>query len=174
MICNMGTALPIDMKKFNLSQHSDDDIRQMIFNAVDIAREDMCENGVPIKKGLYELLNKLSEKRIPMVVATSTPIKWSGRLLRAAKVWERFKFVITSQEVENGKPAPDIFLKSCEIAKVAPENALVLEDSIPGAQAAKAAGIPYIIVPDINPPTKKVAQAAYMVADSLLDVVKLI
>ena len=42
-----------------------------------------------------------------------------------------------------------------------------------GAKAAKAAGIPYIIVPDINYPEKEVAKAAEMVADSLLDVEKL-
>ena len=74
---------------------------------------------------------------------------------------------------EKGKPAPDIFLLACEKVQILPERCLVLEDSVPGAKAAKAAGIPYIIVPDINYPEKEVAKAAEMVADSLLDVEKL-
>ena len=68
---------------------------------------------------------------------------------------------------------PDIFLLACEKVQILPERCLVLEDSVPGAKAAKAAGIPYIIVPDINYPEKEVAKAAEMVADSLLDVEKL-
>ena len=70
-------------------------------------------------------------------------------------------------------PREDIFLLACKEAQIPPERSLVLEDSEPGAKAAKAAGIPCIIVPDINYPKKEVAEGAEMIAKSLLDVEKL-
>ena len=86
---------------------------------------------------------------------------------------KEFSVIVSATDVKKGKPAPDIFLLACEKVQILPERCLVLEDSVPGAKAAKAAGIPYIIVPDINYPEKEVAKAAEMVADSLLDVEKL-
>lgn len=109
-----------------------------------------------------------------MVVATSTPFERASRLLKAAKIYDLLDFVITGAEVEHGKPAPDIFLAACAKANISTDKALVLEDSINGGRAAKAAGIRYIIIPDINQPTADVADTAYAVLDSLQCVANLI
>lgn len=170
----VGTSLPVDMKKFNLSHRPDEEVRKLLDQAVDEEIEEMCRSGVPIKKGLKELLRELNGRGIPAAVATSTEIACSGRLLRAAGVWEQLDFVVTGEEVERGKPAPDIFLEACRRAKVLPENALVLEDSINGARAAIAAGIRCIVVPDLKQPTPDVAAGAYKIVESLLDVVELL
>lgn len=150
------------------------DAHSTLNSIVPSAVEDMCTNGVPIKRGLMELLKTLRENKIEMAVATSTPISISGRLLKAAGVYDEFSFITTRAEVERGKPFPDIFLKACETAGVAPENALVIEDSNNGGRAAAAAGIKYIIVPDVNEPAPDVASGALAVVDSLLDVPKIL
>ena len=63
--------------------------------------------------------------------------------------------------------------KAAEKAGVAPEKCLILEDSYAGGLAAKRAGIPYIIVPDINPPSEEIKGSALFVAESLCEVAAL-
>lgn len=67
----------------------------------------------------------------------------------------------------HGKPAPDIFLKACDLAKTKPSDALVLEDSDNGAMAAFQAKIPYIVVPDLKHPDTFIADNALFVAADL-------
>ena len=146
------------------------DKHSLIMDAMVDSVDEMCANGVPKKPGLIQLLALLTEKDIKRVVATSTPIERSGRLLQSAGVIPFFEFIITGDDVEKGKPYPDIFLEACLRAGVSPENALVLEDSDAGGRAARAAGIDYIIVIDINEPAEDVAESAYAVTDSLTEV----
>jgi HAD superfamily hydrolase (TIGR01509 family) len=150
------------------------DMKRELTGAVNDAVTSMCTDGVPKKPGLDELLAVLQEKGIKFCVATSSAIERSGRLLESAGVMPLLEFVITGDEVARGKPYPDIFVTACEKAGVPREKALVLEDSINGGKAARAAGIRYIIVPDINPPTEEVIESALAVVDTLHEVVELI
>ena len=75
--------------------------------------------------------------------------------------------MVFGYEVERGKPWPDIFLKACEKAQEKPENCLVLEDSETGVQAACAAGIPVICIPDMKRPGEEILQGAVGVMESL-------
>lgn len=168
---SVGTSAPLDIKHINQSSLSDEEFAQILSTSYNNAVENMIENGVPLKKGLFELLNKIDSKKLPMVVATSTPIEISGRLLKKAGVFDRFKYVVTAKDVKHGKPAPDIFLKACDMCHIRPENALVLEDSEAGCLAAYAASIPYIVVPDMKQPPEEVKKHALLVADSLFDVI---
>lgn len=148
---------------------------EKIFDAiVPDAIDDMCANGVPMKKGLLQLLEKLKRKGLRAAVATSTDIAYSGRLIKAAGIWDYFDFVLTRRDVVHSKPAPDIYLAACKKAGVECCQALVLEDSANGGRAAKAAGIPYIIVPDVLQPPEDVARGAYAVVDSLETVANMI
>lgn len=166
----IGTSKSIDMNDFNRSCYSNKELDIMIRKQVESVRENFCLNGAPIKKGLLQLLHTLNKKGIRKAVATSTPFLITERLLKSVELESEFEFIVTSEEVKKGKPYPDIFWLACKKAGVSYENSLVLEDSIPGALAALTAGIPYIIVPDINYPTKGIVQAAVMVAESLSDV----
>ncbi len=170
----IGTALPIDMKRFNQSCHSDEEVHRLMSQATADAVDDMCQNGVPVKKGLCELLQALSAAGVRLAVATSTERSRAKRLLRAAGVLDYFDFVITSADVSHGKPAPDIFLHACQLGHAAPEEAIIFEDSVNGGRAAKAAGISYIIVPDIKQPTDDVREGAFAVLPSLYEAVSLL
>jgi HAD superfamily hydrolase (TIGR01509 family) len=58
-----------------------------------------------------------------------------------------FPVVVTADDVEHGKPAPDMFLLAAKLMGVAPERCLVFEDGQPGMQAAQAAGMKCVFVP---------------------------
>lgn len=130
--------------------------------------------GVIPKKGLLELLSFLEEHGILRAVATSSPDITANRYLNYANITSRMNAVITGDQVEMGKPAPDIFIKALQWFNCAPENALVLEDSKNGLLAANAAGIKCILVPDIVKPDSESLTKAYFVAEDLLEVKNLI
>ena len=73
-------------------------------------------------------------------------------------------------EIERGKPWPDIFLKAAEKAHAAPADCLVLEDSEAGIQAAHAAGIDVLCVPDMKMPAESYQQMTAAMLKSLDDV----
>ena len=170
----IGTSLPVDMRRFNRSDRPDDEVRSLMSQITADAIKDMCENGVPVKEGLYELLEALTAAGVRLAVATSTERNRAESLLRSAGVLSSFDFVATSADVACGKPAPDIFLHACALAGVVPGQAMIFEDSINGGRAAKAAGIPYIIVPDIKQPTEDVRKGACAVLPSLAEAIPLL
>ena len=170
----VGTTAPLDMDRFNLSDLPHEEVDKMCHDAYLWSNEDMLTNGVPVKKGLFNLLDAIEAKGLGKCVATSTPIEVSGELLKKAGVYNRMNFVITGKEVAHGKPAPDIFLEACRRAGVKPEEALVLEDSINGGRAAKSGNIPYVIVPDVIYPSKDVEEGAFRICKDLDEVIDLL
>ncbi|MBQ1515821.1 MAG: HAD-IA family hydrolase, partial [Lachnospiraceae bacterium] len=90
--------------------------------------------------------------------------------LAAEDILRFFRTVVGGDQVSRSKPAPDIFLRAAELLGVAPERALVLEDSYNGVRAAHAGGIPVIMVPDLLPATDEMYGKAAAVLGSLDDV----
>ena len=122
---------------------------------------------IPLKPGVRELLEFLAEREIPAAVASSTPTEIVREELEAEDLLGYFRVIVGGDQVSRSKPAPDIFLRACEILDVAPEEALVLEDSYNGVRAARAGGIPVIMVPDLLPATDEVREMAVAVLPSL-------
>ena len=114
----------------------------------EVAR-DTRENGTPVKKGLYELLEVLKEKQMKLAVATSSSYENTVELLKETKVYSYFQEIVTGNMVEHSKPAPDIYQKACEKLGVLPEHALALEDSYNGIRSGYAAGMKVIMIPDL-------------------------
>lgn len=79
--------------------------------------------------------------KLPMAVATGGTRAIVTRTLRAVNLLQEFQAIVTADDVEHGKPAPDIFIESARRLNVPPENCLVFEDADLGVQAARAAGI---------------------------------
>lgn len=108
-----------------------------------------AKNMVPVKKGLYVLLDYLKENDYKLAVASSTP-RWEvERHLKDAGVYEYFQAVICGDMVSKSKPEPEIYLKACEAIGVKPEESLALEDSRNGLLSAHRAGMKVIMVPDL-------------------------
>jgi HAD superfamily hydrolase (TIGR01509 family) len=130
----------------------------------------MLEKGVPIKEGLFELLECLEGLGIKKVVATSTARDRAEWLLSTAGVLKRFDTIICGDEITKGKPEPEIFLKACEKMNVDPKDAVVLEDSEPGLLAASRGKIKCILVPDLVQHPEEIEKLACAKVKSLLEV----
>ena len=84
----------------------------------------------------------LDEIDLPCCVASSGPHRKMAVTLRAAGLWERFEGrIFSAAEVAHGKPAPDLFLHAARQMGFDPASTAVVEDSVPGVQAARAAGM---------------------------------
>ena len=113
--------------------------------------------------GVLELLDQAEEAGILLAIGSSSGYLWISTLVDGLGIKERFDTIVTFDDVELAKPAPDIYLKVLENLGVAPENALVLEDSVNGALAARRAGIRVVAVP-----TSISAHLDYSMAEEVL------
>lgn len=104
--------------------------------------------GIPVKRGLYELLEYSRSTGIKCAVATSTQKKSAYETLHVIGVWDYLNAVVFGDEVANGKPAPDIFLKAAHDLGLEPSECIVIEDSINGIRAGYNAKIRVVHVPD--------------------------
>ena len=87
---------------------------------------------------------------------------------KARAVRSLFAVTVSSEEVERGKPAPDVFLEAARRLGVAPENCAAIEDSANGIRAARAAGMRVVAIPNIHyPPPPDVLALADVVLGSL-------
>jgi HAD superfamily hydrolase (TIGR01509 family) len=97
--------------------------------------------------GLLDLLAALEAAGVPKAIATSSGRAFVSRTLELFQLEPRFAFVLTAEDIEHGKPAPDVYLLAAERHGVAPSEMMVLEDSQIGCQAAVAAGAYAVAVP---------------------------
>ena len=108
----------------------------------------MVEKRVYKKKGLLEILNFLKEKDISIALASSSKRETIDKYLEMESMPELFDVIIAGDEVEVGKPNPEIFLKACQKLKISPGEAIVFEDSLAGIEAANLGGMTSILIPD--------------------------
>ena len=100
------------------------------------------------KKGLIELLDYLDTNGISYMIASSSGRNRIEYLLDKEGLLNRFKNIISGDDVKNSKPSPEIFLKAVEKMGCKKQEALILEDSENGYLAAKRSNINYMIIPD--------------------------
>lgn len=114
------------------------------------------ENTVPVKPGLYCLLDFLKSKQCKMAVATSSP-RWEvENHLKDAGVEDYFLGIVCGDMIEHSKPAPDIYLRACEMIGAEPKECYALEDSKNGLISAYRAGCKPIMVPDLWQPDEEI------------------
>lgn len=115
-----------------------------------------AENQVPVKKGLYILLNYLRENGFRLAVASSSP-RWEVEShLKDAAVSDYFQAVICGDMVTRSKPEPEIYLRACELLGEKPQDCFALEDSRNGILSAHRAGCRTIMVPDLWQPDEEI------------------
>jgi len=91
--------------------------------------------------GIRELLNDLKNSGIRIGLASSSSKEFIELILNNLEVKEYFEVIISGDDVQKSKPAPDIFLKAAKALNVEPMNCLVIEDSAHGVKAAKLANM---------------------------------
>jgi HAD superfamily hydrolase (TIGR01509 family) len=125
------------------------------------------ERDIPLRPGARELVTYLAEQGIPRAIATSSRRLSAERYMRRAGLIDLFAAIVTREDVENAKPAPDPFLAAAARLRLAPADCLALEDSHHGVAAAHAAGMMTIMVPDLLTPTDVHRSKCIAVVDDL-------
>ncbi|MEE1219713.1 MAG: HAD family phosphatase [Ruminococcus sp.] len=139
--------------------------REMFYNYI-------SENGVPVKKGLFEILEFLKENGIKTAVATSTSSQTAMKVIRMSGVYDFFDEFVCGDFVKNSKPHPEIFLTAAEKILLKPEECIAFEDSINGIKAAFAAGMKPIMIPDYLQPTEEIKPMLSLLCNDLSEAVK--
>ena len=145
-------------------------IENVIQDVHQLMAERFETEGVPVKKGLVELLHYLKDNNYKTIVATSSNRDRVDKILAQAKITEFFDDSICGDEVTKGKPNPEVFLKSCQKLGVNVDEAIVLEDSEAGIQASYDAGIKVICIPDMKYPEKQYEEKTFKILKDLNDV----
>jgi HAD superfamily hydrolase (TIGR01509 family) len=97
--------------------------------------------------GAADLVRSLAERGVPLAIASNSPGYYIDASLKGLGLEAYFPVRSAVDQVANGKPAPDIYLRAVDLLGIAPQRCLAVEDSRVGVQAAIAAGIRVIAVP---------------------------
>lgn len=124
-------------------------------------------SGIPVKAGVFELLNYLHERNIPLAVASSSVKQVVQENLQYAGIEHYFKLYLCGDEITYSKPHPEMYLTVAQKLSIHPQNCIVLEDSVKGITAAHAAGMIPIMIPDMQIPTDVIKHMAYLIFPSL-------
>jgi len=128
-------------------------------------------DGLALKPGVAALFDWLDAQGIVRAVATSTRRERARTKLEHTRLWTRIDALVGGDEVERGKPAPDIFLEAASRLGMPAATCVVLEDSDAGVLGAIAAGMTPIMIPDLLPPSPAVLDAGTLVLATLDDAV---
>ena len=145
-------------------------IENVIQDVHQLMAERFETEGVPVKKGLVELLHYLKDNNYKTIVAASSNRDRVDKILAQAKITEFFDDSICGDEVTKGKPNPEVFLKSCQKLGVNVDEAIVLEDSEAGIQASYDANIKVICIPDMKYPEKQYEEKTFKILKDLTEV----
>lgn len=156
------------VRKYHLDETAANLERTQMTLLIDMMKKEKC----PPPPGLFELLDALEGMGIGMAVGSSSRRMLVEAVLDYLGITSRFKAVITGDDVENLKPAPDIYLLAMERIGADMSQAVAIEDSRLGIQAALAAGIPCIAYKNPTSPNQDLSAATYRV-DALLQVLDL-
>lgn len=106
----------------------------------EIAEEIYSERADLLEK-FYEIIGLLKEKDVKTAMASSAPYHWIDRVVKRFNMERHFDLVISAEDVDRGKPSPDIYLHTAKKLGVKPKDCIVVEDSVNGIKAAKRAGM---------------------------------
>lgn len=127
---------------------ADADIEAAIVNGV-VGRYE--RDGPPAIAGAVEAVRRIAADR-RTALASSSHRRVIDAALAATGLTDVFDAVVSSDEVAHGKPAPDVFLSAAGRIGISPGEVLVVEDSLNGLRAAKAAGMATVLIPNLSVP----------------------
>jgi HAD superfamily hydrolase (TIGR01509 family) len=137
-----------------------DAVTKEVYGAILAAIED----GVVAMPGAVELLEAIRGTR-PLAVASNGSAETVAASMKAASTPNVFDTIVAVAPPLRPKPAPDLYLRACELLEVVPGEAIAVEDSLPGAKAARAAGMTVVGLG----PADGLAVTADLVVPGLLD-----
>jgi HAD superfamily hydrolase (TIGR01509 family) len=131
--------------------------------------EERYRQGLPLIEGAVEAVRRIGECW-PLGLASSSNRPLIDLALEQMGVADLFKVTVSSEEVDRGKPAPDVYLAAARLLGVGPEKLAAIEDSANGIRAAKAAGMRVVAIPNPHfPPPDDVLAQTDLVLESLAE-----
>jgi len=107
---------------------------------------ELIADKLELMEGARELLEDLKSNGFLLAIGSSAPRANLDVVLKCCNIFDYFNACVTGEDVRNSKPAPDTFLKAAEKLKLPPQRCVVIEDSVPGIQAGKAAGMAVVAI----------------------------
>ncbi len=131
------------------------------------AMADRYREHLPIMPGAVEAVRRMAEGRT-IALASSSPRRLIDVVLDQLEIADLFAATVSTEEVAAGKPAPDGYLRACELAGIDPARGIAVEDSTNGIRSAHAAGFAVVAVPTpFHPPAPDAAALAAATLTSL-------
>jgi len=110
------------------------------------------EKGIPLMPGVHDFLDALDSRKLPRAIATNGVTARARWKLEQTGLLSRIDAVVGIDQVERGKPAPDVYIEAARQLRLQPSECVALDDSDLGVRAALAAGMKTVIqVPDMVP-----------------------
>jgi HAD superfamily hydrolase (TIGR01509 family) len=128
---------------------------------------DRYSRQLPLIDGAVEAVQRMAA-RWPLALASSSNRELIDRTLEVSGLAPYFCVTVSSEEVERGKPAPDVYLEAARRLEIEPAHAAAIEDSASGIRSAHAAGMYVVVIPNrAFPPPDDVLALADVVLDSI-------
>lgn len=137
-------------------------------------KEEKQQNGVPLMGDVKGLLEMVKNKGYRIAMATSASAEDVEFNLHHAGIAPYFEIIVNEEMISQGKPAPDVYLKTAEKLGVEPQNCLVVEDSLNGVRSAYLANTTVVMIPDKVQPTKEIEPMCDYILHSLDELKKMI
>ncbi len=163
----MGRPAPVALQRMIDWHQLNDTVQQLQAETDDIFERILPDQLAPLA-GLLELLDALSAAGIPMAITTSSRRVFVEKVMAIYDLSRHFKFWLTAEDVQQGKPHPEIYRKAAERLGVAASAMMVLEDSQNGCRAAVSAEACTVAVPGPHSRHHDFS-GARLVAESLSD-----
>ena len=146
-----STDMPAIMKRF----YPNVDAKKYVEMVREFVKEKSAEE-IKLMSGVKEMLDYFKSKNILMAVASSSLKSVVEQNLERTGIRDYFNVVIGGDEITNGKPAPDIFIKAAEGLNLSSKDCYIFEDSFNGIRAGHASGATTIMIPDQVQPSDEI------------------
>ena len=117
----------------------------------EVCYRDLARGRIELMAGVHDLLNRLTSHDFHLAIGSSGTLPNLYLTVEECGLEGRFKSIVGLEDVRQGKPDPEVFLKAAERSGVDPRQCVVFEDAVFGIQAAKAAGMHAVGVGTTNP-----------------------
>ncbi len=167
--CYSMSGLQSEDVKKKLLQHCGNDFDLSAFGALSKKHwhQYVNQHGILVNPGVSKFITLLQQHHIPYALATNSKLHNVTECLKYAQFENIFSTIITRDEVDKGKPAPDIFLLAAKKLDTAIEQCLVLEDSATGIKAALSSGAMSIFIPSYVADAKTTACSANLQLENM-------
>ena len=159
-------ALPLVMSYFGRAV----DV-EAIYKGCCVNLEEYLKDGpIPFRPGAKEVVQYFYKHGLKLGIATSNVQKWVDKILHKTDMDKYFSAIITSDDVSNPKPDPEVYLRCAKQLHTDVAQCLAFDDSVAGATAAISAGMRTVVVPDLKQPDTFVREHAFKIYQSLEDI----